>query len=241
MRHILNMTTARKIDPERGKRIVHVRKEILRLRSQEDFAHLISKQGKPVTRGAVGNWELGKEIGIESMIAICQAAGVNLEWLANNKGEPLVLTKTEALEPSNVELTRTKVERGSIIPLYGAAVGGEDGEFVLNGNHLDDVFAPPSLGGNPDAYAVRIVGDSMSPRYEDNETVFVNPKRRPVRGDYVVAQIHIDEHSAPLAYIKRLVSHTKQKLILEQFNPPKVLEFYGERVVSVHYVLRSGE
>lgn len=44
MLHIPSMSTARKIDPERGKRIVHVRKEILRLRSQEDFANVISKQ-----------------------------------------------------------------------------------------------------------------------------------------------------------------------------------------------------
>lgn len=235
------MTTERKIDVERGKRIIHVRKDILHLRSQEDFAYLISKHGKKVTRGAVGNWELGKEIGIDSMIAICQAAGVSLEWLANNKGQPIELTKTKILDPSNVELTGTKIERGSIIPLYGAAVGGEDGEFMFNGNHLDDVFAPQSLSGNPDAYAVRVVGDSMSPRYEDNETVFVNPKRRPVRGDYVVAQIHTDEHAAPLAYIKRMISHTKQKLVLEQFNPAKTLEFDGDSVLSVHYVLRSGE
>jgi len=239
--HIREMTTDRKKDAERGARIRHVRETILGLRSQERFAELLSREGRAVTRGAVGNWEQGKEVGLDSLMAISRVSGVNLEWLAYNSGDAPKLTNESVLEPSNAQITGTKVERGSTIPLYGAAVGGEDGEFVMNGNHLDDVFAPPSLSGIPDAYAVRVVGSSMSPRYEDDETVFVNPKRRVVRGDYVVAQIHVDEHEPPLAYIKRLVSYTKQKLVLEQFNPPKVLEFDGADVATVHYVLRSGE
>lgn len=127
------------------------------------------------------------------------------------------------------------------IPLYGTAVGGEDGEFVLNGNRLDDVFAPPSLSGVPQAYAVLISGDSMSPRYEDGDTVHVHPKRRVKKGDYVIAQIHVHEHEPPLAYVKKLIRWTEKELILEQFNPPKNLTFDGGSVASVHYVLRPGE
>lgn len=235
------MSALRKKDAERGRRIKFVRKEILKLRAQEEFADVLTKAGHPVTRGAVGNWEQGQNIGLESLTAISQLAKVNLEWLAYNKGEQPNLTMIDVLEPSNAVVTGAKAGRGSIIPLFGAAVGGEDGEFILNGNHLDDVFAPPSLSGIPGAYAVRVVGSSMSPRYEDDDTVYVNPKRRTVRGDYVVAQIRVDEHSAPLAYIKRLVQHTSGKLILEQFNPPKILEFDGKQVESVHYVLRPGE
>ena len=144
-------------------------------------------------------------------------------------------------EPGNASVTGQKASRGPKIPLYGSAVGGEDGEFILNGNHLDDVFAPPSLSGIGDAYAVQINGESMWPRYEDGETVFVNPRRRPVKNDYVIAEIHVDENSPPLAYVKRLVKRTDQELILEQFNPPKTLRFEGQSVKSVHYVLRSGE
>jgi phage repressor protein C with HTH and peptisase S24 domain len=241
------MTLHRKKDEERGERIKYVRTEILGLRAQEALARLMSENGKTVTRGAVGNWELGKEIGLDSLTTLSQLSGVNLEWIAYNKGEKpqkrdlQELTIPVILEPANAQITGTKLQRGHIIPLYGAAVGGEDGEFILNGNHLDDVFAPPSLSGIPEAYACRVVGDSMSPRYDDNDTVYVNPKRRAVKGDYVVAQIRVDEHAPPFAYIKKLVHHTSKKLILEQFNPPKILEFDGEMVETVHYVLRPGE
>lgn len=173
--------------------------------------------------------------------------GVDPLWLL---GEDSIAPQAEtdvaslngaARQPGNASLTGVKATKGPLIPLYGTAVGGEDGEFVLNGNHLDDIFAPPSLSGIGGAYAVQINGESMWPRYEDGETAFVHPKRRPVKGDYVIAEIHVDEHNPPLAYVKRLVKRTDQELILEQFNPPKLLTFEGHMVKSVHYILRSGE
>jgi phage repressor protein C with HTH and peptisase S24 domain len=240
--HILTMNENQRIDLQRGARIKYVRTEILRLRSQEKFAELLTREGTPVTRGAVGNWELGQNIGIDSMTAICKVAGVNLDWLAYNKGAPEGdIDEGQAPEPANAVLTGDVAQKGPKIPLYGAAVGGEDGEFELNGNLLDHIFAPRSLSGIPEAYGVQVVGESMYPRYEDGETVYVNPKRRPVKGDYVVAEIAKDEHGGKLAYIKKLVRHTQLELVLEQFNPPKQLRFNGSQVATVHYVLKNGE
>lgn len=143
--------------------------------------------------------------------------------------------------PPNAVITGEAPKPGNKIPLYGAAVGGDDGEFELNGHILDYVFAPPSLSGIPEAYAVRVVGESMFPRYEDNDTVYVNPKRRPVRGDHVVVQIQESDDGPKLAYIKRLIRWTQNELLLEQYNPPKELHFDGRSVATVHYVLRPGE
>ncbi|MDK4703872.1 helix-turn-helix transcriptional regulator [Rhizobium sp. CNPSo 4062] len=239
--HIPDMTVARKIDPERGERIRHLRADILKLRSQQALADLLTREGKEVTRGAVGNWELGKEVGLDALTVLSRIAGVRIEWLAYNEGEKLLSSATGPREPANARITGEFARSLVKVPQYGSAVGGEDGEFVLNGNRLDDIFAPPSLSGIPNAYAVQISGSSMEPRYEDGETVFVNPNRRPVKGDYVIAEVHIEEHEPPLAYIKKLVKRTDKELVLEQFNPPKTLRFEGHRVKSVHYVLRSGE
>src|SRR5215471_12365645 len=78
-------------------------------------------------------------------------------------------TASEA--PGNAEIAGP-VRFGGRIPAYGQAVGGKDGEFILNGNRIVDVLAPPSLQGVPDAYAVYVVGDSMEPRYFAGEAVF---------------------------------------------------------------------
>ena len=128
------------------------------------------------------------------------------------------------------------------IPLYGQAVGGIDGEFVLNeGSRLADIVAPHSLSTIDGAYAVSVSGESMEPRYFDGEVVFVHPKRRPVRGDFVVAQIHNPNEGPPLAYVKRLVRYSEAGLVLEQYNPPKELRFEHRAVVSVHVIVMGGD
>lgn len=129
---------------------------------------------------------------------------------------------------------------GVRIPVYGQAVGGVDGEFVMNGNILFEVMAPPSLAGVSGAYAVTVSGDSMSPRYEDGEVCFVDPKRRVKRGDYVIAQIVLVEDGPILAFAKRFIRQNSEELVLEQFNPAKELRFPSDRVHAVHFIALSG-
>lgn len=80
------MTTVRKIDLDRGERIKHVRTQILGMKSQEKFAEALTQAGRQATRGAVGNWELGKEVGLDSLSAISALADVDLNWLVNGTG-----------------------------------------------------------------------------------------------------------------------------------------------------------
>lgn len=171
------------------------------------------------------------------------------------------LAKAISVEPNdlrNVDSTaetetrdtaRNAVVGGSValrgtIPVYGHAVGGKDGQFVLNGNKVADILAPPSLSGIPEAYAVYVVGDSMEERYFAGEVVFVNP-RLPVRqGNFVVAQVRETggaHGEAPSAYVKRFISMDDKRLRLEQTNPKKYLDFPRERVVSVHRIIMGGE
>lgn len=128
------------------------------------------------------------------------------------------------------------------IPVYGQAMGGKDGKFILNGNKIADILAPPVLAGVPNAYAVYVVGDSMEDRYRAGEAVYVNPRLPVRRGDYVVAQIAADEEGEPpFAYVKRFVGLDAKLLKLEQLQPKKTLEFPADRVVSVHKIILGGE
>jgi phage repressor protein C with HTH and peptisase S24 domain len=127
------------------------------------------------------------------------------------------------------------------IPVFGHAVGGKDGEFILSGNQVSEVLAPPNLSHVPDAYAVYVVGDSMEPRYFAGETVFVNPRLPIGRGSFVVAQISKGQESEPRAYVKRFVSQDAKRLRLEQYHPKKVLEFPMSTVVAIHRIVMSGE
>lgn len=145
-----------------------------------------------------------------------------------------------SLETSNATIVSQNVTGGNKIPVYGSAVGGIDGEFAMNGVMLYEVIAPPVLNNVFGAYAVQISGESMEPRYFDGEVVFVNPHRRVVKGDFVIAQIKIEEHGPPLAFVKRFVRHNAIELVLQQYNPPKELRFPHDQVESVHFITMGG-
>ncbi|NRP73922.1 hypothetical protein ILFOPFJJ_04843 [Ensifer psoraleae] len=149
-------------------------------------------------------------------------------------------TRPAGVDRPNAEVGARIVGQGKKIPVFGQAVGGVDGEFLMNGNVLYEVMAPPILSDISGAYAVSVSGDSMSPRYEDGEVCFVDPSRRVKRGDYVIAQIRLEENGALLAYVKKFVRHNSAELVLEQFNPPKELRFDANTVHSVHYIALAG-
>ncbi len=175
---------------------------------------------------------------------------VSVEWLLFGNGDMsssnaedssilLFPQKTEAVqhEPNAIISNEPPVEF-TRVPVYGQAIGGEDGYFVLNGSHIDDILAPPILTGVKNAYAVYVAGESMEPRYFAGEAVFVHPRLPVARGDFVVAQIkrNGDIHG----YVKRLVKMTEDKIILGQFNPSKELEFSRDQVISIHKIVASG-
>lgn len=141
----------------------------------------------------------------------------------------------------NVTL-RHPIEFGRVkVPVYGQAMGGEDGRFILNGNKIDDILAPSSLAGIAEAYAIYVSGDSMEPRYFAGEAVFVNPRMPVRRGDFVIIQIRPSvDGDAPHGYVKRFV-RMGQELVVEQYNPAKQLMFPAADVISVHRVMMGGD
>lgn len=143
--------------------------------------------------------------------------------------------------PNARVLSKIEDKGRKTIPVFGRAVGGVDGEFDMNGSELFSVLAPPSIAGYKGAYAIQVSGDSMSPRYEDGEICFIDPKRRVKRGDYVVVQIKLEDEGPLLAYVKRFVRHNAVEIVLEQFNPAKELRFPSSAVESVHYIALAGE
>jgi phage repressor protein C with HTH and peptisase S24 domain len=186
------------------------------------------------------NRDIPLRLGEEVRHRLAPLLGVD-EMQLRGAGFPSI-KKQSAAAPSPNAVVAGATRIASTIPAYGHAMGGKDGQFVLNGNKVADVLAPPSLSSVPEAYAVYVVGLSMEPRYFAGEAVFVNP-RLPVRkDDFVVAQIAADvEGDPPLAYIKRFVSMDSKALRLTQFNPRKTLEFSSGRVVSVHRIVMGGD
>lgn len=121
------------------------------------------------------------------------------------------------------------------LPVRGVAVGGTDADFQLNGETVDYVRRPPGLAKVRDAFAIYVVGDSMSPRFEEGELLFINPHRPARPGDDVLIEMKPNGHEAGDAFIKRLVKRTPTQWVCRQFNPPAELSY---PVAEVKHVLR---
>jgi len=143
--------------------------------------------------------------------------------------------------PATTNLTDEFIPARRTLPVYGMAQGGDDGSFELNGTIADYVYRPSALEGVPDAYAVYMVGDSMEPRYEEGETLYIHPHRPTPPGSYVSFQVHAPDTDRPRALIKKFVKRDNGECVFEQLNPPKQLRFRADSIVSMHKILMSGD
>ena len=170
--HNRGMAIQRNIDKDRGKRVRYIRKEILGLRAQEDLAASVSAEtGEPLSRGAVGNWELGKEIGLKNMRALAKISGVPLEWISDNVGDP---HEARPSLPIGSEL---------LVPVVGyVGAGAAAHYYAVSQGDLDRVPAPPD--SDAQTVAVEIKGDSIGPLF-NQWLIFYDDVRSPVTPDLI--------------------------------------------------------
>jgi phage repressor protein C with HTH and peptisase S24 domain len=234
-------------------RIKYIRK--LAKLSQEKFAEALGTvDGVKVTRGAVGNWELGGGITRANLAAISDRFKVPLDWLEFGKGDlpqkPAAESgaKNPAAQNSISKMSNydhnarigDAIRGFGRIPIKGHSMGGSEGALIFNDQNYGDVLAPPSLVDVPDAYAVYVIGDSMLERFRHGEVVFVHPYAPVRKDDDCVVQIQSDDGTPPVGYVKRFISMDDDKLKLLQLNPKKVLTFSAAKVVAVHRIVMSG-
>jgi phage repressor protein C with HTH and peptisase S24 domain len=143
-------------------------------------------------------------------------------------------TKVSQIPPA--ALSREKIK------VLGMAECGPDGWALWNGDVVDLVDRPASLIGVKKAYAVYIQGVSMEPRYFPGEVAFIHPGKPIQPGSFVLVQLHPPEgESTPRAFIKRLVKRSGDKIIFEQYNPPRSFTLKASEILSIHRVVQGGE
>ena len=132
------------------------------------------------------------------------------------------------------------------LPVYGSALGSSQNfdhgapvetHLVEMGQTIDHVRRPPGLA-HPESYALYVVGDSQSPRFDPGDLIYVNPRRPAAPGDDVVVQLR-DELTGEVAtaLIKRLVRRTASTVTLRQFNPPRDFDVRASLVHAIHRVM----
>ena len=127
------------------------------------------------------------------------------------------------------------------LPVRGTAVGGDEGDFIFNGEEVDYVSRLPSLSGVKEAFALYITGDSMFPRFEHGDTAIVHPGRPLEPGKDVIVELHGQDGEPGPCFLKRLVRRSGGKVILRQFNPDGEIDIDSKRVKAIFRVLNLSE
>lgn len=152
----------------------------------------------------------------------------------------------DAMLPANeVALADVAVPRNQTVPrnvpVLGTGMGGEEGDFILNGEIVEYVRRPPGIMNAANVFAIWLTGDSMSPRFSPGDLLYIHPGRQPRIGDDVLIELRQTVDGSRPAFVKRLVKRTETEIVVEQFNPPSTFSLDPRAVQHIYRILTTAE
>jgi transcriptional regulator with XRE-family HTH domain len=154
--------------------------------------------------------------------ALADILGVGVEYLAGNdaggQADPgRGRSADPGLPPAEVRTVTAGVRD---LPVYGAAQGGPEGAMVVSSEAIQWVHRPEPLLTVAAGYGVFVVGESMSPAYEQGDIALVHPSLPPRRGADVILIRH-DPDGTRHVLIKRLTGWSDDVWHVRQYNPAR--------------------
>lgn len=191
-------------------------------------ARVLSREFNISDKGA-GKWLNGDAIPETSKIPlIAQFLNVNSEWLLSGSGGMEIPNNIKNILDNNIDL-KDKIEMyGKLIPVISWVAAGTwtSIEAIPLGTQFDEWLPPnPKCGKN--GYGLIVRGESMSPRFEPNDRIYVNPDFQVSdlkTGDLVIVSCEGEKE----ATFKKLVIET-DGMYLEPLNPK-----WHEKIMELH-------
>jgi transcriptional regulator with XRE-family HTH domain len=139
--------------------------------------------------------------------ALAKVLGVSVAYLASG----------EATAPADAPAADAVGLRD--FPVYGAAQGGPSGAMAMSSDPIQRISRPDPLLTVGSGYGVFVVGESMSPAYEQGDIALVHPKLPARRGADVIL-MRREPDGTPHVLIKHLIGWTDTDWRVRQHNPP---------------------
>lgn len=192
-----------------------------------------------VTQQAIMGLEQGRVQSSRNLVQLARELGVTPDWLMTGAPDNNVTAFATPPHPAaDVDFRSLPKD----VPVLGNAVGGDDGDFEFNGQTIDYIRRPPGIATLKDVFGLYVAGTSMYPRFEEGEPVYLSSARPPALGDYVVLELLPEREGDPSkGFIKRLARRTPTKIVVEQFNPPRELEFSRDRIKAIFRIIPMAE
>jgi phage repressor protein C with HTH and peptisase S24 domain len=184
-----------------------------------------------VTPASVTFWLDGttKSLKAEKANLIEQATGYRASWIVTGKGPKRVTAAHEP--PPEYAGTRSNVRR---VPIVGTArlAEGEEGFY-------DELSSVPGAGdghidiatADPNAYGLRVRGNSMSPAIRDGWYVLVEPNSHPAVGEYVLVKLRSGQKM-----VKELLYRRADSIEVLSVNSGQRRTIYSDELDSIQAV-----
>lgn len=173
--------------------------------SQEKLGEMLG-----LTQGGVAHWLNGKrDPGIENIARIMRALNIDV----------ISLLPDGSVKTPQDEIEYAGRPKDGLVPVVGEAMMGADGEFEMQEASQGWLRIYSS---DPDAFSVKVKGDSMFPRINSGEFVVIEPRTQVCPGDEVFVRTSDGKNM-----IKRLGYHrdnTYQFISVNQQHPPLTVD-----------------
>lgn len=156
--------------------------------SQERLGEMVGK-----TQGAIGHWLNGRrEPSVEDIAAIMKALHMDAMTLTSD-GQAFIPSPGDEMEYAG------KIRHG-LVPVRGEAILGTDGMVDMVEDHSGWLKI---YSDDPDAYGLKVKGDSMWPRIKSGEYVLIEPNSPVAAGDEVFVRTHEGHNMIKMIGFKR--------------------------------------
>jgi phage repressor protein C with HTH and peptisase S24 domain len=212
------------------------------VRKQRGYSMRQVGEAAGVSAGAVGNWERGaNDLTVANLRAV--ASFLRVEPVALGRGDISYLDPEEPISDAEIVTDMGPIPNfGPLdVEIMGIAAGGDDGDFSFNGEVTGYVRRPPGISHLRNVFAVHVISDSMVPKYEPSDLLYLH-SRTAVPGDYVVVEKFPEgDEKIGKCFVKRLDRRTASELRCWQFNPPKEVIFNAYEVKNVWRIIPTRE
>ena len=172
-----------------------------------------------VTQQDISNWRRGivKNPKIEVLIKLAEICNVDLKWFITGKGE---MEKIEPIKYGAEDLT--------LIPILGNIPAG----FPVYAEEVRDGHVPYMKKEIPnDAFALKVIGDSMEPELEENDIVICYLTQLDnLKGNGEIVAVRYGSDS-----VVKCLYIDKDRIILSSLNPkykPIIVKFHDIDIIA---------
>lgn len=214
-----------------------------------DVAEKLAEYGFSCKTAAVNSWENGRtSIGGLQLLLLCQIynirdiysvfLGDNTDTLLNKEGQAKLddyrnlliasgLYQEKAVQNNVVDFPKYKIQ----VPIYLMAVSAGTGNFLDDDNHdMVDIpeKLPKGVTTNDIDYAVHIHGDSMQPKFEDQQIIWVKNCSELNEGNIGIFYLNGDAYCKKIHKTKKGISlislnQTYKPIIIKETDEFRIL------------------